>query len=248
MPVFPADCCARFVWFQLAQPFLFVHHCCAKAGLCLSVFFSLHLSISPSLYPLIHLPTLSLSLYPYSSLCILICLCLPAHLSRSRCCCLSVCPSISLSHLCIITYFTRPPSMFSSNNSNLLIPPKFQVNYNQVALFSSYFAQLCQKSLKCKYNSSGLGQTGCWSSGSWQCDQRNDISGASKYISSTICPKNHLSENFLPLLPGRKWSLALEDSRLINGNRATAQAAHDCIIRKSRLSAGLEDTVDAVKG
>lgn len=181
--------------------------------LCLFLSPFIHLSLPLSTHSSTYLISFSLPLF--ISMHPLICLCLPAHLSRSRCCCLSVCPSISLSHLCIITYFTRPPSMFSSNNSNLLIPPKFQVNYNQVTLFSSYFAQLCQKSLKCKYNSSGLGQTGCWSSG---CGSviRSDISGASKYISSTICPKNHLSKNFLPSsrekvvsglrgLPSDKW-------------------------------------------
>lgn len=125
---------------------------------------SFSLSIYPSLPPFIHsfiyLPYLFLStlIHLYASLSISASLSTYPDISLL----LSVCPSISLSHFYIITYFTRPPSMFSSNNSNLLIPPKFQVKYNQVTLFSSYFAQLYQKSLKCNYNSPGLSQTGCW--------------------------------------------------------------------------------------
>ena len=115
---------------------------CKGRSLSLCLFLSLHLSSSPSIYPFIHLPTLSLSLYPYSSLCILICFCLPIHLSSYLAVAICLCPSISLSHFYIITYFTRPPLIFSSNNSNLFIPPKFQVKYNQVILFSSYIAKL----------------------------------------------------------------------------------------------------------
>lgn len=118
---------------------------CKGRPLPLCLFLSIYPS-PPFIHSFIYLISFSLplfiSMHPYLSLPPL-----PTYPDLIVAVCLSVHPSVY--HIFVLfTYFTRPPSMFSSNNSNLLIPPKFQVNYAiQVALFSSYFAQPCQKSL-----------------------------------------------------------------------------------------------------